>query len=32
MESIGSYWKPVFNILEDHVEVVLANAFGVENP
>jgi len=31
MESIGSYWKPVFNILEDHVEVVLANAFDVRN-
>ena len=31
MESTGSYWKPVFNILEDHVEVVLANAFDVRN-
>jgi transposase len=27
MESTGSYWKPVFNILEDSVEVVLANAY-----
>jgi hypothetical protein len=25
MESTGSYWKPVFNILEDSVQVVLAN-------
>jgi transposase len=25
MESTGSYWKPVFNVLEDAVTVVLAN-------
>ena len=25
MESTGSYWIPVFNILEDHFTVVLAN-------
>jgi len=25
LESTGSYWKPVFNILEGHVEVALAN-------
>ena len=25
MESTGSYWKPVFNILETHVKVTLAN-------
>jgi len=25
LESTGSYWKPVFNILEGHVEVTLAN-------
>src|SRR5258708_2589216 len=31
MESTGSYWKPVFNILEDSVEVVLANANDVQN-
>jgi len=31
MESTGSYWKPVFNILEDSVQVVLANAFDVQN-
>lgn len=31
MESTGSYWKPVFNILEDRVAVVLANAFDVQN-
>jgi transposase len=31
MESTGSYWKPVFNILEESVEVVLANAYDVQN-
>lgn len=31
MESTGSYWKPVFNILEGSVEVVLANAYDVQN-
>jgi transposase len=31
MESTGSYWKPVFNILEERVEVVLANAYDVQN-
>jgi transposase len=31
MESTGSYWKPVFNILEDSVKVVLANAYDVQN-
>jgi len=31
MESTGSYWKPIFNILEDSVEVVLANAYDVQN-
>jgi transposase len=31
MESTGPYWKPVFNILEDSVEVVLANAYDVQN-
>lgn len=25
MESTGSYWIPVFNILEDHFVIVLAN-------
>jgi len=25
MESTGSYWKPVFNVLEDSLEVQLAN-------
>jgi transposase len=25
MESTGSYWVPIFNILEDHFVVVLAN-------
>ena len=26
MESTGEYWKPVFNILEGNVEVILVNA------
>ena len=26
MESTGEYWKPVYNILEGHVEVLLVNA------
>ena len=25
LESTGSYWKPIFNILEGHVKVTLAN-------
>lgn len=31
MESTGSYWKPVFNILEDAVTVYLANPQEVKN-
>ena len=31
MESTGSYWKPVFNLLEAHVRVILANAADVQN-
>jgi len=30
MESTGSYWKPIFNVLEDSFEVVLANAQQVK--
>lgn len=30
MESTGSYWKPVFNILERHLKVMLANAEKVK--
>ncbi len=26
MESTGVYWRPVFNILEGHCEVILVNA------
>ena len=29
-ESTGVYWRPVFNLLEPHVEVVLANAAHVK--
>ncbi len=31
MESTGEYWKPVYNILEGQVEVVLVNARHVKN-
>ena len=31
MESTGSYWKPVFNVLEESVEVCLANPQEVKN-
>src|ERR1700719_3155643 len=31
MESTGSYWKPVFNVLEDAVKVHLANPQEVKN-
>jgi transposase len=30
MESTGSYWKPVFNILEETVQVLLANPHEVK--
>jgi transposase len=30
MESTGSYWKPIFNVLEDSVKVYLANSFEVK--
>src|SRR5260370_11990173 len=26
MESTGSYWKPIFNVLEGHFEVMVVNA------
>jgi transposase len=29
MESTGAYWKPVFNILEGHIQVALANPHEV---
>ncbi len=31
MESTGSYWKPIFNVLESELNVILANAFDVRN-
>jgi transposase len=30
IESTGVYWKPVYNILEDHVDVLLVNARHVK--
>jgi transposase len=31
MESTGSYWKPIFNVLESELKIILANAFDVRN-
>jgi len=31
IESTGVYWKPIFNILEDSFEVILANARHIKN-
>lgn len=31
MESTGVYWKPIFNILEGSMKVILANARDVKN-
>lgn len=31
MESTGVYWKPVWNILEEEFELVLANAHRIKN-
>lgn len=31
MESTGSYWIPIFNVLEDQVAIVLANPEEVKN-
>jgi transposase len=31
MESTGVYWKPVWNVLEGHFELLLANARRVKN-
>jgi len=31
MESTGPYWKPVFNLLEAHFTVILANALQVKS-
>jgi len=31
MESTGVYWKPVFNILEESMEIILANSRDIKN-
>ena len=31
MESTGPYWKPIFNILEGSLTVLLANAHHIKN-
>lgn len=32
MESTGVYWKPVWNVLEGHFQIVLANAHSLAVP
>ena len=31
LESTGVYWKPVYNILEESIEIILANARDIKN-
>lgn len=31
MESTGVYWKPIFNIFEESMEIILANARNIKN-
>jgi transposase len=31
LESTGSYWKPIYNILEGHFELLLVNPHHVKN-
>jgi len=31
MESTGVYWKPIFNVLEEQFEILLANAHHLKN-
>lgn len=31
MESTGVYWKPIFNLLEGHCEILLVNAQHIKN-
>lgn len=31
MESTGIYWIPVFNVLEEHFEIILSNARQIKN-
>src|SRR4030067_3815413 len=31
LESTGVYWKPVFNILEESIELILANARDIKH-
>jgi len=31
MESTGVYWKPIYNILQDHFEILLVNARHIKN-
>jgi transposase len=31
LESTGVYWKPLFNVLEETIEVILANARHIKN-
>jgi transposase len=31
MESTGVYWRPVYNILEDYLRVILVNPRDIKN-
>ena len=31
VESTGSYWVPIYRILEGHVELIVANAYRIKN-
>src|SRR5210317_98556 len=31
MESTGIYWRPVHNVLEHHLEIILVNARHIKN-
>jgi hypothetical protein len=30
MESTSAYWRPVYNLLEGHVELLVANAYHIK--
>ncbi len=31
VESTGSYWVPIYRVLEGHVELIVANAYKIKN-
>ncbi len=32
VESTGSYWVPIYRVLEGHVELIVANAYKIKKP